>query len=616
MILDKINNPNDLKKLNIKDKIVLAKEIRDEILNVVSKNGGHLASNLGIVELTIALLSTYNLPKDKIIFDVGHQTYAYKLLTGRRKEFYSLRKKDGIAGFPRCNESIYDNFDTGHASTSISLALGMARARNINKGKEKIIAVIGDGALTGGLALEALNDAGISKTNLIVILNDNTMSISKNTGGISKVLTHLRTRKSYIKVNKFSRKIIINIPIFGKYLYHFFSYIKKHIKGLLIKNMYFENLGFTYLGLVDGHNIHDLEEIFKRSNLIDGPILIHVVTEKGRGYDKAMINPSLYHAVGPFNLKDGVMDSKKNDYSSVVGEKLIELAKRNKKIVAITAAMEEGCGLKSFHKAFPNRFFDVEICEEHAVTMAAGMAKNGLIPVVIIYSTFMQRAYDEIIHDICLNNLHVILLLDRAGIVGNDGTTHQGILDISYLNTIPNLVILSPSNYKELRSMLDFAISYNGPIAIRYPKGCEEEYNYPNSKIIFGKSLLIKEGRDITIIAVGRMVAKCIKVANLLQKDGINASIIDVRFIKPLDIDTIKKTLTNTSKIVTVEDNITYSGFGNIIKNYFNKDDVLSLGYPDKFIEHATISELDDKYHLDTESIYQEIKKFLNKKEN
>ncbi len=612
MVLDKISGPKDLKKLSLEDKKVLASEIRDVILKIVSENGGHLASNLGVVELTIALLSSLSLPKDKIIWDVGHQCYPYKILTGRKDEFNSLRKLNGLAGFPRREESIYDEFDTGHSSTSISLALGLARARDIKKTNEKIVAVIGDGALTGGLALEAINDTGVSKTNLIIILNDNTMSISKNTGGMSKLLAHLRTQKLYVKLNDKTRKLILNIPIIGKYLYRFISSIKRHIKGLFIKNMYFENIGFTYLGPIDGHDIHELEDILKRASNIKGPVLIHVLTKKGKGYLKAEINPSLYHAVSPFDLSLGVSESQKSDFSHVMGDELVKLAKDDKKIVAITAAMEEGTGLSLFAKKYPNRFFDVEIAEEHAITLAAGLAKGGMIPVVPIYSCFLQRAYDEIIHDVALNNLHVIMLLDRAGITGNDGTTHQGILDLTYLNTIPNLVIMAPYNYNELRKMLKFAINYHGPVAIRYPKGMEKLLLKSHNPISLGKSDVMISGNDITIVAIGKMVEKAYNVCQLLEKKNIHATLINLRFLKPLDIDTITKSFLKTNKIVTLEDNV-ITGLGNTIKSYFDTNKVLSFGYPEEFIQHGKINEIEKIYHLDEESIYNEIMKFIKK---
>ena len=614
MILDKVNYPADLKKLSIKEKQELADEIRKMILETVSTNGGHLSSNLGAVELTIALYSSLNLPKDKVIWDVGHQTYTHKILTGRKDVFSSLRKTGGIAGFPRSKESIYDTFDVGHSSTSISVALGMARARDLLKENEKIVAVIGDGALTSGMALEALNDTGISKTNLTVILNDNEMSIAKNSGGLSRFLSRLRTRKFYVKVNRRIKKTVIHIPVFGKYIYRFCSYVKRRIKGLFIQNMYFENIGFTYLGPVNGHSILDMEEIFKSSQNISGPVLIHVITKKGYGYSPAMKEPNKFHSVSPFDIKTGKsLNPKKLDYSTVMGNKLIELAKNNKKIVAVTAAMEEGTGLEKFSKLFPKRFFNVEICEEHGLTMAAGLSKGGMIPVIPIYSSFLQRGYDQIVHDICLTKQHVVILVDRAGNTGNDGETHHGIYDLSYLNTIPNLAILAPKNFKELEDMLEFAINYDGPIAIRYPKG-SELLDLNSKKIILGKSEVIRNGKNVTIVAIGKMVDYAYLVSKELEKDNIYAEVINARFLKPLDVDSINKSYGITKRIVTLEDNDYEYGLGATIKKYFPHDRVLSLGYPNIYLEHGKISDLEKKYHLDIESIKEQIINFIKNK--
>lgn len=613
MILDKINNPSDVKKLSLKEKKILSEEIREIILKTVSENGGHLASNLGVVELTIALLSYLNLDKDKIIWDVGHQCYAYKLLTGRKDKFNTLRKTNGISGFPRCKESIYDFFDVGHSSTSISVALGMARAASIKKEKKKIVAVIGDGALTSGLAMEALNDAGISKTNLIVILNDNKMSISKNTGGLSKFLSHLRTRKTYVKLNSIIRKMVTNIPFIGKYIYKMVSYIKKRIKGLFIKNMYFENIGYTYLGPVNGHNISDVINILKSTNNIDGPILIHVITKKGKGYLKSELEPNKYHAVSPFDVNNGLIINKnKKTYSDIVGETLVKLARKDKRIITITAAMEEGTGLCNFKKYYPKRFFDVEICEEHALTMASGMAKEGLIPFVPIYSTFLQRGYDEILHDIALNDTHVVIMVDRAGNTGNDGETHHGLYDLSFLKTIPNLTILAPKDAFELSLMITFAINYPHPIAIRYPKGNIININ-ENKKISLGKSEILKEGSDITILAVGNMVYKALNIADKLYNNNINAEVINTRFIKPFDKETLINSFKKTNLLVTIEDNDYEYGFAEIITKYINQDKVKSFGYPDAFISHGNILELEKKYHMDEDSLYNEIFEFYQK---
>ena len=614
MILDKINEPNDLKNLTLKEKNELSIEIKNKILDVVSKNGGHLASNLGVINLTIALYSILDMPRDKVIWDVGHQTYTHKILTGRKDKFDSLRKFNGISGFPKINESVYDSFDVGHSSTSISVALGIARARDLKHEKERVVAIIGDGALTGGMSLEALNDAGNSKTNLMVILNDNEMSISRNSGGINRFLSKLRTRKFYIKLDNITKKIILSIPLFGKPIYKFFSYIKKRIKGLFISNMYFENIGFTYLGPVDGNNIKDLEKIFKNSENINGPVLIHVITKKGNGYAPAIKNPDKYHAIGPFDIKTGKpLKEKKLDYSHVFGKKLVELAKDNKNIVAITAAMEDGTGLNEFAKKYPKRFFNVEICEEHALTMAAGMAKEGIIPVIPLYSSFLQRGYDQLVHDICLTKQHVILIVDRAGNTGNDGETHHGIYDLSYLNTIPNLTILAPKNFLELELMLEFAINFNGPIAIRYPKG-EEELNLKCKKIELGKSEILRNGKDVTIVSIGKMATRAYIIANNLKEKNIDCEVINVRFLKPLDIKTIKDSFNKTKKIVTIEDNDCEYGLGATIKKYIREDKVLSLGYPNIYLEHGTINEIEKKYELDIDSLSKKIIDYVKEK--
>lgn len=619
MILDKVNMPEDVKKLSIIEKNELAEEIRKRIIDVVSKNGGHLASNLGVVELTIALHSVFNMPKDKIVWDVGHQIYVHKILTGRKEKFDSLRKMNGIAGFPRTSESEYDSFDTGHSSTSISVALGMARARDILQEDNKVIAVIGDGAMTGGMALEALNDAGISKTNLIVVLNDNEMSISKNTGGLALMLSKLRTKKLYIKSNVSAKKFIRKIPFTGEWIVKIVVKLKNSIKQLIIPKMFFENIGFRYLGPVDGHNIENLESILNISKQLEGPVLIHAITKKGKGYKYAEENPNKYHSTSAFNIETGEKKkSASKDYSKVMGEKLVELAEKNKKIVAVTAAMEDGTGLSTFAKKFPDRFFDVEIAEQHALGMVAGMAKNGLKPVIPLYSSFLQRGYDQLIHDIALQKLPVVVCVDRAGIVGNDGDTHQGILDLSFLNTVPNFTVMAPKNFKELEDMLEFAVKFNGPVAIRYPRGSESTYEFETKKekIKLGKAELLQEGEDVTIIAIGKMVAYAMEAAEKLKEAGINAEVINARFLKPLDKNEILKSITKTKKIVTIEDNIATSGFASKVNNEIinEKCDVLNLGYPEDFIKHGTVSEIESKYKLNIESITKKIIEFVGKK--
>lgn len=611
MILEKINKPEDIKNLDKKEKKLLASEVRELVLNTVSKNGGHLASNLGIVELTIALLSCTDLPKDKIIWDVGHQSYPYKILTDRKDKIYTLRKQNGIAGFPRTSESIYDSFDTGHSSTSISVALGMARARDLKKENKRVIAVIGDGALTGGMAMEALNDAGISKTNLIVILNDNGMSISRNTGGMSRFLSKLRTKKGYLKSNSRIKNAVNKVPYLGPKTVRFIGKTKTMIKNLVIPKMYFENIGFTYLGPVDGHNIEDLEDIIRSAENLNGPVLIHALTIKGKGYFPAEKEPNKYHATSSFDIKVGKKEKKTDDYSSIMGKTLVNLAKKDKKIIAITAAMEEGTGLTEFKEKYKDRFFDTEIAEQHALTMAAGMAKEGLKPVVPIYSSFLQRGYDQIVHDICMQNLPVVICVDRAGIVGRDGETHQGLLDLSFLNTIPNMNIMAPKNYEELSLMLEFSLKQNKPFAIRYPRGTESTYKFNQSKKIeFGKGELIKEGNDITIVAIGNMVSKAMEVAHLLKNDNISTEVINARFAKPIDISLIEKSFKKTKKLVTIEDNNINGGFGQSIKANINtQGKIINLGYPDKFIKHGAPEEIEKQYGLDIETIYKRIKK-------
>jgi len=611
-MLNKVNMPSDVKKLNYAEKKELANDIREEILNVVSKNGGHLASNLGIVELTIALISYFNVEKDRVVFDVGHQSYVYKLLTGRKDRFKTLRKFGGLAGFPRTDESKFDYFDTGHSSTSISAALGMARARDLLNKKYNVIAVIGDGALTGGMALEALNDAGISRSRLIVILNDNEMSISKNTGGLSRFLTKLRTKRVYVASNKKIKKLVNKIPLIGKRLSKRIGKIKNGIKEMIIPKMYFENIGFTYLGPVDGHNIEAMEDIFKRTENIDGPILIHVLTKKGKGYSFAEEEPNKYHATGAFDLSVGKQSSGKLDYSAVMGNKLVKLAHDDKRIVAVTAAMEEGTGLSSFAKKYPKRFFDVEIAEQHGLTMVAGMAREGLKPVIPIYSSFLQRGYDQVVHDICLQKLGVVICVDRAGCVGADGETHNGLLDLSYLRTIPNMTVMAPKDFVELEDMLEFACKFDKPIAIRYPRGGEGNYKYSkHNKIVLGKSEVLKEGNDITIIGIGKMTERAIEVSELLEKDGLSVEVINARFAKPIDIKTITESSKKTGIIVTIEDNNISGGFGEGVKANIRDCKVLSFGYPDKFIKHGNVSELEGKYGLDKDSIYKKIKEII-----
>ena len=600
-MLEQINSPEDVKRLTLKQKEELAKEIREYILQVVSENGGHLASNLGVVELTIALHSIYNVPKDKIVWDVGHQTYVHKIITGRREKLKNIRKLNGIAGFPKTNESETDCFNTGHSSTSISAALGMARARDIKKENNEVIAVIGDGALTGGMALEALNDAGCSQCRMTVILNDNEMSISPNIGGLNKFLGKLRTKKLYNRTNNLIKKRMSQIPLVGKPTVRIIQKIKRAIKQLVIQRMFFEDIGFTYLGPVDGHNIEELESILTISKQVKGPVLIHVLTKKGKGYEIAEKNPDKFHATSPFDIETGKSKKeKKSDYSKVFGDKLIELAQKNEKIVAITASMKDGTGLARFCNEFPNRFFDIGIAEQHAITLAAGMAKEGLIPVVPIYSSFYQRAYDQVIHDVAIQNLPVIMCVDRAGIVGADGETHQGTLDMAFFRLVPNLVILAPKDFKELEDMLEFAVELKRPVVIRYPRGGEDSNIKfeKHEKIEIGKAEMLQKGDNVTIIAIGKMVAKAEKFAEEL---GQKADVINARFLKPLDEQLIKQSIEKTKNVITIEDGTKINGLSTAIKeliidNNIQNVKIKTFAYPDEFIKHGTVEELEKVY--------------------
>ncbi len=618
MILDKVNYPEDLKSLQFSEKKQLAKEIREKIIDNVSNTGGHLASNLGVVELTMAIHTVFNTPIDKVVWDVGHQCYVHKILTGRKNKMSTLRKMDGLAGFPKTNESIYDNFNTGHSSTSISVALGMARARDIKCENNKIIAVIGDGALTGGMALEALNDVGSSNTNMLVILNDNEMSISKNVGGISMMLSKLRTKSTYVRANVKGKKTISKIPFLGDKIVKFVQRGKRGIKQLVIPKMYFEDLGFRYLGPVDGHNLEDLEDIFKICKEQEGPILVHVLTKKGKGYKPAEDVPDKFHSTSKFDKKTGekLQKNTNRDYSKVFGDKLVALAKNNKKIVAITAAMRDGTGLTEFAKKYPKRFFDVGIAEQHAIGMAAGLAKSGMLPVVPIYSSFLQRAYDQMIHDIAIQNLPIIICADRAGIVGSDGETHQGLFDMSFTNIIPNFTIMAPKDFKELEDMLEFATELQKPVLLRYPKG-EEEITFPiSSKIEFGKSEVLETGKDVTIVAIGKMVAKAVEVSNILKKENINCTVINARFLKPFDEKTVLNNL--SSIVITIEDGAIINGLGEKVEQYVKKCNknifIEKLGYPDEFIKHGSITKIEEKYGLDTNSIVQKIENLIQNK--
>lgn len=604
-LLEQINSPKDLKKLTLEEKETLSQEIRDLIIDVTSKNGGHVASNLGVVELTIALHSIFDTPNDKIVWDVGHQCYVHKILTGRREEFQNIRKLGGISGFPKICESEYDNFNTGHSSTSISIATGMARARDILNENYEVVAVIGDGSLTGGMALEALNDAGSSKTNVKVILNDNEMSISKNVGGIPLYLSKMRTKTGYTRSNRKIKAIVNKIPYIGKPIISFAHYTKQIIKRAVFRNMYFEDIGFTYLGPVDGHDIKKLEDILERSKKINGPVLIHVVTKKGKGYKLAEENPDKFHGISAYDKETGEVKKSKN-YSKIFGEKLVKMASEDKRIVAVTAAMRDGTGLKEFAEKFPDRFFDVGIAEQHALGLIAGMARAGLKPVLPIYSSFLQRGYDQIIHDIALSGIPVTVCIDRAGIVGNDGETHQGIFDLSFLSSIPNIVIMAPKNFEELDKMLEFGVNLDKPVFIRYPRGGENFSFESTEDIELGKAEIVQEGTDLSIIAIGNMVGRAEEVASLLPEKSVE--IINARFLKPLDEETILNSIRKTGYCITIEDNLLKGGLGSAVVEAVNKSDIQDVkiknfGYDDTFVEHGTVKELEDKYGLSAEKI-------------
>lgn len=611
-ILDKITSPEEVKELTNVELEVLASEIREFLIESVSKTGGHLASNLGVVELTISLFKSFNLEKDKIIWDVGHQCYVHKILTGRKDQFDKLRQYKGLSGFPKRCESKYDAFDTGHSSTSISAAVGMARARDIKKEKNEIIAVIGDGALTGGMALEALNDVGFNKTKMTIIINDNQMSISPNVGGLSTHLNKLRMEPKYNKLKSDINETLKTSKA-GEKVANYISRFKDSLKQFIVPSMVFEDMGLKYIGPINGHDIETLAEVFEMTKNIYEPVIIHVVTSKGKGYDLAEKNPNKYHAVSPLNLESGKANiSSKKSYSKAFGEAIIELAKEDDRIVAITAAMPDGTGLKDFAKEFPNRFFDVGIAEGHATTLAAGFAASNLKPVFAVYSTFLQRAYDQLIHDVCIQNMSAIFAIDRGGLVGDDGETHQGIFDLSYLSAIPNMTVLAPKHLDEIKVMLNWALNHNGPVAIRYPRGGDIVDDIEPLEVInYGKWEKINLGEKIAIIAVGKMLQHAMIAREELLKYGINPMIINATFVKPLDEEFLMELTKDGYDIVTIEDNMTNGGFGSYVlmklyelgfKNKFK-----ALGFNDTFVPQGNVNLLYKENKLDPEGIAKSI---------
>jgi len=614
MLIEKIKSPDDLKKLTMPELTELAGELRELIIERVAVNGGHLASNLGVVDLTIALHYVFNSPVDKIIWDVGHQSYAHKLLTGRLENFPTIRQHEGISGFPKISESPHDAFGTGHSSTSISAALGIIEARDRKKEHFKVIPVIGDGALTAGLAFEGMNHAGHLKKDIIVILNDNEMSISPNVGALSAYLRRILMGDIYTKIKKETKLFLERIPSVGESVLKIAQKAEETVKGFIVPGLLFEELGFQYVGPVDGHRIDLLIETFNRFKDFPVPILIHTITKKGKGYEPAEKSPGIFHGIGPFDIETGELHSSgKKSYSEIFGNFLVRLAKDDPRIVAITAAMTEGVGLGEFVNNFPKRFYDVGIAEPHAVTFAAGLATQGLKPVVAIYSTFLQRSYDEIIHDVCLQNLPVVFAIDRAGIVGEDGPTHNGAFDLSYLRHIPNLIVMAPKDGNELGQMLKTALSHDGPSAIRYPRGSvtdgreEAEIN----SIPLGKAEILREGKDILIIAIGSAVLPAAAAAEQIEKMGVSACVINARFVKPIDISLISKLAKEIKTILTIEENTVSGGFGSAVMEELNKAGVEGLkikmlGIPDRFIEQGTQSILRKKLGLDAEGIAKE----------
>ena len=610
MLLDKIRQENDIKKISEKDYAALAQEIRDFLIRTISVTGGHLGSNLGAVELTMALHLALNLPEDKIIWDVGHQSYTHKLLTGRREGFATLRKFGGMSGFPKRKESACDSFDTGHSSTSISAGLGMVKARDIQGKKNTIVSVIGDGSMTGGMAYEALNNASRLETNFIVVLNDNNMSISENVGGVSKYLNSIRTADTYLELKEGVYNSLHGKSKYGDKVVSQIRRAKSSFKQLIVPGMFFEDMGVTYLGPVDGHDIRAMVRMLGEAKKIKGAVLVHVITQKGRGYGPAERHPARFHGAEPFDIETGIPSKPRNkaNYTDVFSTVMCKLGQRDEQVVAITAAMADGTGLKRFRNMYPDRFFDVGIAEEHAVTFAAGLAAGGMKPIVAIYSSFLQRAYDQILHDVCIQNLPVTFAIDRAGLVGSDGETHQGIFDLSYLSSIPNMHIMAPKNKWELSDMVKFAVDFEAPIAIRYPRGEAydglKDFRMP---IEYGKSESIYEEEDILLLAVGSMVKVAEEVRRQLKERGYSCSLTNARFVKPIDEEAIREAVKEHKLIVTLEENVLSGGFGERVRAFVDELDVpcgvLNIGIPDEYVEHGNVDLLKQEIGMDTDSI-------------
>jgi 1-deoxy-D-xylulose-5-phosphate synthase len=623
MLLDNIRNTQDLRALSQEELPKLATELRQEIIDVVSKTGGHLAPSLGVVDLTVALHYAFDTPNDRIVWDVGHQAYAHKLLTGRRAQFPTLRQHGGLSGFPKREESPCDHFDVGHASTSISAALGMVAARDIQGGTRRVIAVIGDGSISAGLAFEGMNQAGHLKKNLVVILNDNEMSISPNVGALSSYLSRMMTGHFYTKLRQETKQFLQGIPKVGESMFNLAKRAEDSIKGLMVPGMLFEDLGFQYIGPIDGHNIDHLLQTFENIKDYSWPVLVHVITKKGKGCEFAECSPSRYHGTPPFDRETGKTIAKKQSilsYTEVFGRTMIRLAEENEKVVAISAAMSEGTGLDRFAGLYPGRFFDVGIAESHGITFACGLAVEGLHPVAAIYSTFTQRAYDQIVHDLCLQNLPVTLALDRAGLVGEDGPTHHGVFDLAYLRHVPNMVVMAPKDENEFQHMIKTAVEHPGPAALRYPRGtgCGVPMDQELASLTIGKAERIKDGTDAAIIAIGTMVCPSLEAAKRLAEEGISVAVVNARFVKPLDQELILSLARKTGRLITAEEHTLLGGFGSAVLECLDANGVTGIkthriGIPDAFIEHGAQNVLRQKYGLDADGIYTAVREFVEK---
>lgn len=620
MILEQIKNANDIKNIADEELPVLAQEIRDFLVESLSKTGGHLASNLGVVELTMALHKVFELPEDKIIWDVGHQSYTHKILTGRSEGFSDLRKLGGMSGFPKRWESDCDSFDTGHSTTSISAGLGYVCARDIKGDDYSVVAVIGDGSFTGGMAFEAINNAATLKTNYIIVLNDNKMSISENVGGFSAYLSNLRTAEAYTNLKMGVANTLSKVPVIGRKTIEGLRRTKLSIKQLVIPGMFFEDMGLTYLGPIDGHNIKQMVKIFQEAKRVNGPVLVHVLTEKGRGYEPAVRHPARFHGTAPFEIATGIPTTRtgKPNYQDIFSTVMCKIGERRSDVVAITAAMPDGTGLKRFRNKYPDRFFDVGIAEEHAVTFAAGLSLGGLIPVFAIYSSFLQRAMDQVMIDVCMQKLHVIFAIDRAGLVGSDGETHQGCFDLSYLSMIPNMTVMAPKNLWELSDMMKFAIDHDGPIAIRYPRGeAYAKMKELRAPIELGKSEVLFSGKKVALVAVGKMVEVACETAEILKEEyAVSPTLVNARFVKPFDQDMLRMIAQEHELIVTMEDNVHQGGFGQQVTDWLYEHDLrpvmLNISIPDQFVEHGSVNQLYEKLEMDARSVVNKIASSLN----